>query len=72
MQVRVFQRYNPFQIARYVKILFSGTFFISGVGLFEFEQGKIVLPKVKNLKKFSVMSEINRHIKHLQQEALAT
>ncbi|KGQ71049.1 hypothetical protein A1D23_05035 [Chelonobacter oris] len=72
MQVRVFQRYNPFQIARYVKILFSGSFFISGVGLFEFEQGKIVLPKVKNLKKFSVMSEINRHIKHLKQETLAT
>lgn len=72
MQVRVFQRYNPFQIARYVKILFSGAFFISGVGLFEFEQGKIVLPKVKNLKKFSVVSEVNRQIKHLQQEALAT
>lgn len=72
MQIRVFQRYNPFQIARYVKILFSGVFFISGIGLFEFKQGKIILPKVKNLKKFSIMSEINRQIKCLKQEALAT
>ncbi|MBE2894901.1 DUF1107 domain-containing protein [Pasteurellaceae bacterium NCTC 11878] len=69
--MRVFKRYNPRQIARYVKILFTGTFFIRGIGLFEFHQGKIISPRVKNLKKFSVMSEVNKQIKSLSAQALA-
>ncbi|WP_235977540.1 DUF1107 family protein [Spirabiliibacterium pneumoniae] len=65
MQIRVFKRYNPLQIARYVSILFTGSFFIRGIGLFEFRHGKVISPKVKNLKKFSVMSEVNKQIKTL-------
>lgn len=70
MEVKVFQRYNPFLIARYVKTFFSGVFFISGIGLFEFNNGKIICPKIKNLRKFSAMREINKKIKELRLETM--
>ncbi|MBA5859073.1 DUF1107 family protein, partial [Morganella morganii] len=34
--MKIFDRYNPAQIARYVKTLFRGRLYIQGMGAFEF------------------------------------
>ncbi len=46
--MKIFQRYNPLQVAKYVKILFRGRLYIKDVGAFEFDKGKILIPKVKD------------------------
>ena len=33
--MKIFQRYNPLQVAKYVKILFRGRLYIKDVGAFE-------------------------------------
>ena len=43
--MKIFQRYNPLQVAKYVKILFRGRLYIKDVGAFEFDKGKILHPK---------------------------
>ena len=64
--MKIFQRYNPLQVAKYVKILFRG--YIKDVGAFEFDKGKILIPKVKDKLHLSVMSEVNRQVMRLQTE----
>ena len=64
--MKIFQRYNPLQVAKYVKILFRGRLYIKDVGAFEFDKGKILIPKVK--LHLSVMSEVNRQVMRLQTE----
>ena len=59
--MKIFQRYNPLQVAKYVKILFRGR-------AFEFDKGKILIPKVKDKQHLSVMSEVNRQVLRLQTE----
>ncbi|MGO2466265.1 MAG: DUF1107 family protein, partial [Serratia proteamaculans] len=34
--MRIFQRYNPLKVAKYVKTLFRGRLYIKDVGAFEF------------------------------------
>src|SRR5476649_1757539 len=67
-KMRIFQRYNPMKVAKYVKTLFRGRLYIKDVCAFEFDQGKILLPKVRDKRHFSVMSEVNRQVTHLQTE----
>ena len=52
--MKIFQRYNPLQVAKYVKILFRGRLYIKDVGAFEFDKGKILIPKVKDKLHLSV------------------
>lgn len=66
--MKIFQRYNPMQIAKYVKILFKGRLFIRGIGTFDFDRGKILLPAVRDKLQLNVMSEINRQVLRLQAE----
>jgi len=66
--MKIFQRYNPLQIAKYVKTLFRGRLYIKDVGAFEFDKGKVMLPRVKDKQHLSVMSEINRQVLRLQAE----
>lgn len=66
--MKIFQRYNPLQIAKYVKILFRGRLYIKDVGAFEFDKGKILLPRIKDKQHYSVMSEVNRQVLRLQSE----
>ena len=60
--MKIFQRYNPLQVAKYVKL------YIKDVGAFEFDKGKILIPKVKDKLHLSVMSEVNRQVMRLQTE----
>ncbi|MGV3344766.1 DUF1107 domain-containing protein [Enterobacteriaceae bacterium LUAb1] len=66
--MKIFPRYNPLQVAKYVKTLFKGRLYIKDVGTFEFDQGKILLPRIKDKQHFSVMSEVNRQVLRLQTE----
>ncbi|BDU35898.1 DUF1107 domain-containing protein [Vibrio nigripulchritudo] len=62
---RVFKHYHPRQIAKFVKILFKGSFSIAGIGMFYFEQGKVLLPDIKNKEMLEVMKEVNAIIDSL-------
>ncbi|MGM3174675.1 DUF1107 domain-containing protein [Dickeya lacustris] len=64
--MRIFERYNPLKVAKYVKILFRGRLYIKGVGAFEFDQGRILLPKTQDKQHLVVMSEVNRQVLKLQ------
>ncbi|OON41813.1 hypothetical protein BTJ39_01240 [Izhakiella australiensis] len=66
--MKIFKKYNPLQIAKYVKTLFRGRLYIHNVGAFEFDKGKILIPRVKDKQHLSVMSEINRQVLRLQLE----
>ncbi|MBJ7223679.1 MULTISPECIES: DUF1107 domain-containing protein [unclassified Brenneria] len=66
--MRIFERYNPMKVAKYVKTLFRGRLYIKGVGTFEFDYGKIVLPKTQDRQHLLVMSEVNRQVIRLQAE----
>lgn len=66
--MKVFQRYNPIQVAKYVKTLFRGRLYIKDVGAFEFDKGKILIPKIRDIRHLSVMSEVNRQVLRLQAE----
>ena len=66
--MRIFQLYNPIKIAMYVKTLFRGRLYIKNMGAFEFDKGKILLPKVRDKRHFEVMSEVNRQVQRLQTE----
>jgi len=57
--LRVFSTYRPLQVARFVKTLFKGEFFIEGIGDFYFDCGKVLLPDLMDKKKLSIMKEIN-------------
>ncbi|PQJ83512.1 DUF1107 domain-containing protein [Aliivibrio sifiae] len=62
---RNFKAYRPLQVARFVKTLFKGKLHIEGVGSFEFDGGKLLMPNNENKKMLSVMSEVNQHIRQL-------
>ncbi|WP_340609887.1 DUF1107 domain-containing protein [Xenorhabdus bharatensis] len=66
--MKIFQRYNPLKIALYVKTLFRGRLYIKDMGAFEFNYGKILPPKIKDKRHFSVMSEVNQQVLLLQAE----
>ena len=66
--MKISQRYNPFQVAKYVKTLFRGRLYIKDVGAFEFDKGKILIPKIRDKQHLSVMSEVNRQVLRLQTE----
>ncbi|WED22124.1 DUF1107 domain-containing protein [Vibrio sp. JC009] len=57
--LREFTTYRPFQIAKFVKRLFKGTFSIAGVGVFYFDKGRVLVPDLNNREMLSVMKEIN-------------
>ena len=66
--MKIFQRYNPLQVAKYVKILFRGRLYIKNIGAFEFDKGRILLHRVKDKQHLSVTSEVNRQVLRLQTE----
>ena len=66
--MKIFNRYNPEKIALYVKTLFRGRVYIKGMGAFEFDYGKILLPKIKDKLHFNVMSEVNQQVVLLKAE----
>jgi hypothetical protein len=62
VMLREFTIYRPRQVARFVKTLFKGQFVISGVGEFNFDNGKVLLPDVKDPQKLLTFKEVNQAI----------
>lgn len=60
--LREFSIYRPRQVARFVKTLFKGKFTITGIGEFDFDNGKVLVPDIKNIKMLSAYKEINGEI----------
>ncbi|MCD3079852.1 DUF1107 family protein [Salmonella enterica subsp. enterica serovar Enteritidis] len=50
------------------KLPFRGRLYIKDVGAFEFDKGKILIPKVRDKQHLSVMAEVNRLVMRLQTE----
>ena len=65
VMLREFAVYRPLQVARFVKTLFKGQFFIAGVGSFDFDNGKVLLPDVNDHKRLSIFKEVNQAISTL-------
>ncbi|MCW8333168.1 DUF1107 family protein [Vibrio sp. SCSIO 43135] len=64
--LREFTIYRPRQVARFVKTLFKGQFTIAGIGEFQFDNGKVLLPDTTDLQKMTVFKEINGVIATMQ------
>lgn len=60
---RTFPQYRPRQIAYYVKGFFKGSLYIQGVGAFQFDCGRLLLPSLEDKRALHVMKEVNQEIK---------
>lgn len=50
--MRLFKRYTPSMIAKHISRLFKGRIYIYGVGRFEFDNGKLILPEKAEQRHF--------------------
>ncbi|WP_272522533.1 DUF1107 domain-containing protein [Providencia sp. PROV202] len=66
--MKIFKHYNPSKIALYVKTLFRGRLYIKDFGAFEFNNGKILPPKVTDKTHYNVMNEVNKQVILLRAE----
>ncbi len=57
--MRVFKKYAPKQIAKYVVSFFKGTFFLEGTGVFEFDCGRVVATVQMDKESLKICKEIN-------------
>ncbi len=63
--LRTFRQYRPRQIALYVKAFFRGKLYIAGIGAFDFDGGRLLLPSMDNRPALMVMKEVNKLIKEM-------
>lgn len=71
--LRSFKKYQPRQIAKFVKGFFNGRIFIVGLGRLRVIEGKVVAYQHQRCEK-SIMiavSEINKTVKELSQQKVA-
>jgi len=64
--MRLFKRYTPGMIAKHVSRLFKGRIYIYGVGKFEFDNGKLILPEKADKKHYQTVKEVNQEIMRLR------
>lgn len=64
--MRLFKRYTPSMIAKHVSRLFKGKIYIYGVGRFEFDHGKLILPERAEQRHFQTVNEVNQEIRRLR------
>ncbi len=64
--MRLFKRYIPGMIAKHISRLFKGRIYIHGIGRFEFDQGKLIMPKHPQERHFRTVKEINQEIMRLR------
>ncbi len=63
--MRVFKKYMPKQIAKYVVAFFKGKFVLEGEGVFVFDCGKVVSSVTVNKNAFKIIKEINECVGQL-------
>ena len=64
--MRLFKRYTPSMIAKHISRLFKGRITIYGIGRFEFDNGKLILPEKAERKHFRAVKEINQEVMRLR------
>ena len=71
--LRSFKKYQPRQIAKFVKGFFNGRIFIVGLGRLRVIEGKVVAYQHQKSEKniLIVVSEINKTINELSQRKVA-
>lgn len=69
--MRLFKRYTPGMIAKHVSRLFKGRIYIYGIGTFEFNYGKLILPEKAEKKHFQTVNEVNKEIIRLKNLSFA-
>ncbi|BEU02860.1 hypothetical protein OAG1_16600 [Agarivorans sp. OAG1] len=68
--MKIFSRYSPVKIARYVKAFFKGRLYIQGRGAYEFKNGKLeTLANHKTTKHRQTVAEVNQHIDEFKNKA---
>lgn len=69
LTLRSFKKYQPRQIAKYVKAFFNGRIFIAGLGRLRVIEGKVVAYRHQRNERniVIVVSELNQIIKELSQ-----
>lgn len=65
-EMRLFKRYTPNMIAKHVSRLFKGRIYIYGIGTFEFDNGKLILPEKAEPRHFQTVKEVNQEIMRLR------
>ncbi len=61
--MRVFKKYNSLIIAKHINRLFKGKLYITGVGPFHFDNGKLLIPSNPIKQHYSVVAEVNQNVK---------
>lgn len=64
--MRRFKLYTPSMIAKHVTRLFKGSIYIYGIGQFDFDHGKLLLPAVADARHYQTVKEVNREISKLR------
>lgn len=73
MTLRSFKKYQPRQIAKFVKAFFNGRIFIAGLGRLRVIEGRVVAYQHQRAEKsiLIVVSEINKIITEMSQRKIA-
>ena len=73
LTLRIFKKYQPRQIAKFVKAFFNGRIYIVGLGRLRFLEGKVVAYQHQKSEKsiLIVVSEINQIVNELAQPKIA-
>ncbi|MDX1267924.1 MAG: DUF1107 domain-containing protein [Oceanisphaera sp.] len=64
--MRIFNKYQPLLIAKYVKTFFSGRLYIHGRGAFHYARGILVMPEHADERHRITVQEVNQLIGKMQ------
>ncbi|ACQ93781.1 protein of unknown function DUF1107 [Tolumonas auensis DSM 9187] len=67
--MRIFKKYFPALIAKYVRTFFRGRLYIHGRGGYEFENGKVVMPPEADQVHRATVQELNHKIAEITKKA---
>lgn len=67
--MRIFKKYFPALIAKYVRTFFRGRLYIHGRGGFEFEHGKVIMPPQADILHRETVIELNSKIAEITKKA---
>ncbi len=67
--MRIFKKYFPMLIAKYVRTFFKGRLYIHGRGGYEFENGKVVMPFQADSMHRETVQELNNTIAEITKKA---
>ncbi|OEF27773.1 DUF1107 domain-containing protein [Vibrio rumoiensis] len=64
--MRLFNKYVPGQIAKHISRFFKGRIYINGVGKFEFDNAKLIIPSEAENKHYQTVKEINQEVSRIR------